>query len=213
MLSDVILRPHRMDRSTSVDDRVALHPLVQAAAEGVLPDWSVAGPQRLLHMARVAALLDSWADGLGLPIEERARWRAAGYLHDSLRDAPAASLRALAGSLGDISDPLLHGPAAAQRLRTDGVADEELLAAVAFHTTGDPAFRRLGRALYAADFLEPGRTYLGEREVELRARAPRDLDAVVLEVVRARAAYLDGRMDLHPRTKAFLGTLEAELHG
>ena len=212
MLSVVRPRPQRMDQSTSVDDRHAPHPLVQAAAGGVLPDWSVAGPQRLMHMARVATLLDAWADELGLSTEERVRWRAAGYLHDALRDASEASLRSLAGALGDVPNLLLHGPAAASCLRRDGVADEELLAAVAFHTTGDPAFRQLGRALYAADFLEPGRTYLGEREVELRARAPRDLDAVVLEVARARTAHLEGTMAIHPRTMAFMRTLESELH-
>jgi HD superfamily phosphohydrolase YqeK len=114
----------------------------------------------------------------------------------------------------------LHGPAAAERLREEGVADEELLAAVAYHTIGDPSFGQLGRALYAADFLEPGRTFRAEWRAELRERVPAELDAVVLEVARARVAHV---REVHgfsdepglvgrARTVAFLNQLEAEVH-
>jgi HD superfamily phosphohydrolase YqeK len=202
-----------MDQPTPVEDAFALHPVVAAAAEGRLPDWTVAGAARRAHMARVAALLDSWAEASGLPDRERARWRAVGHLHDALRDASPAVLRALVpDQAGEVSDELLHGPAAAERLRADGVADEELLAVVAFHTTGDAGFGKLGRALYAADYLEPGRGFMTERRAELRALAPGDLDAVTREVARARMANLEESMPSHPRTVAFLGRLEAEGH-
>src|SRR5687767_6850364 len=63
-----------------------MHPVVAAAARGELPGWAVAGAARREHIARVAGLLDSWAVGLGLQGVERARWRAAGWLHDALRE-------------------------------------------------------------------------------------------------------------------------------
>lgn len=194
---------------------MAPHPLLVAAAEGDLPDWAVAGPERRDHMARVAALLDAWARALELGEDERLRWRAAAYLHDALRDAPPATLAPLLGEeLAGLPGALLHGPAAAERLREDGVEDDELLSAVAFHTTGHPDFTRLGRALYAADFLEPGRAFQAERRAQLRARAPEGLDAVVREVARARIAHLvDRGLPLDPRTAAFWDTLVGESRG
>lgn len=185
------------------------HPLVGAAASGRLPDWAEAGPERREHIARVAELLDAWAEQAGLSEEDRGRWRAAGYLHDALRDAAPRSLEPLvSGDLADLPGSLLHGPAVATRLRREGVDDEELLGAVAFHTIGDAGMGPLGRALYAADFLEPGRTYRVEGREELCARAAADLDAVTLEVARLRIAHLLRKgLRLHPRTVAFWNAL------
>jgi 2-amino-4-hydroxy-6-hydroxymethyldihydropteridine diphosphokinase len=194
---------------------MASHPLLATAAEGDLPDWAMAGQERREHMARVADLLDAWAHALKLDEDERLRWRAAAHLHDALRDAPPATLAPLVGEeLAGLPEALLHGPAAAERLREEGVEDEELLAAVAFHTTGHPDFGRLGRALYAADFLEPGRAFLTERRAQLRARAPAGLDAIVREVARARIAHLVERgLPVDPRTEAFWNTLVAASRG
>jgi HD superfamily phosphohydrolase YqeK len=162
-------------------------------------------------MARVAELLDTWSTRLGHDEVERLRWRAAGYLHDALRDAPADQLRARLSGTEPFPDALLHGPAAAELLREEGVDDEELLAAVAYHTIGDPALGRLGRALYAADFLEPGRTFLPELRADLRKRAPDELDFVVMEVARERLRNLVQRgLLLHRRTVAFWNALVEE---
>jgi len=189
-----------------------LHPLVAAAADGRLPEWAAAGPARREHMARVASLLDAWAEAADLSDEDRLRWRAAGYLHDALRDAPPPSLRPLvAPDLAELPGALLHGPAASRRLRDEGVDDEELLDAVAFHTLGDPSLGPLGRALYAADFLEPGRRFQVEGRAELCALAPTDLARVAKEVVRLRIAHLVQKgMRLNDRTVAFWNALVDE---
>ena len=195
----------------SVDSEVA-HPVVAAAAQGRLPEWAVVAPGRREHVERVAALLDSWAGQLDLPDSERERWRAVGYLHDALRDADPSELRRyVPDELRYLADPLLHAPAAAERLRREGVDDVELLDAVAFHPLGDGGFGRLGRALYAADFLEPGRDFLAELREGLRARAPHELDEVTLEVARLRIAHIreTGRV-LDPRTRAFWTSLGGE---
>lgn len=207
--------PTRTEPSTLVGHRSAPHTLVRAAASGRLPEWAEAGPARREHMARVAELLDSWAGAAGLDEVERTRWRAAGYLHDALRDASADSLRRMMPATADpFPDELLHGPAAAERLRGEGVEDEELLAAIAFHTLGYEGFGTLGRALYAADFLDPGRGFLEGERAELRARMPRELDAVVREVARRRIGDLLGRgTRLHPRTVAFWNALAEEQGG
>lgn len=166
------------------------HPLVEDAAEGRLPDWAVAGEDRRAHMARVADLLGGWAAGLGLGTTDVVRWRAAGHLHDALRDADPDALRIrVPPALQGLPGPLLHGPAAAERLRIDGVEDGALLSAVAHHTVGSPHLGVLGRALYAADFLEPGRTFRVEWREGLRARMPGDLDDVVRAIVGSRLEH------------------------
>ncbi len=179
-------------------------PLVRAAARGELPEWARATPKRREHIARVAALMREWAEALGLPADDADRWAAAGTLHDALRDADPDELRPLVPEeFRHLPGKLLHGPAAAARL--EGQADEELAQAVRCHTLGSPSFGRLGRALYLADFLEPGRTFEREWTASLRARMPGELDAVLREVVARRVEHVEGGSGtVHPETRAFL---------
>jgi HD superfamily phosphohydrolase YqeK len=188
---------------------MTLHPVVERAAAGELPPWAVVSEERRRHIERVAALLGHWAEALDLPGEERARWLAVGYLHDALRDAPVEPLRpSVPPALRDLPGRILHGPAAAERLRVDGVADGELLRAVAYHTLGHPALGSLGQALYAADFLEPGRDLLHDWRAELRARLPRELRPVVREVLGARIVHLIERgATIRPETTGFWNAL------
>lgn len=188
------------------------HPLVSEAAEGRLPAWAVASAERREHMARVSSLLRSWSERLGLPPEEVTRWRAAGHLHDALRDERPDVLRPrVSPELRDLPGRILHGPAVAERLRVEGVLDGELLRAVAFHTLGDAGFGTLGRALYAADFLEPGRTFRPEWRAALDERLPDELDAVVREVAKSRIGWLlDRGCRVQHRTVAFWNALVGE---
>ena len=182
-----------------------LHPLVAAAARGELPAWATAGQERRKHMARVAELLKSWAEKRAEPPRERARWMAAGYLHDSLRDSDDEGLRAVVPTeFRELPAKVLHGPAAAHRLRSEGVEDEELLHAIAFHTLGSPGFRSLGLALFAADFLEPGRKLRERGRNQLRDRAPEELEGVVTEILAARIRHLLSRgRPIRAETMAF----------
>ena len=81
---------------------------------------------------------------------------------------------------------MLHGPAAAELLQKDGLTDGEMLSAIAFHSIGSPGLKSLGRALYAADFLEPGRGFSREWRAQLREQMPNRLDDVLVEIIRAR---------------------------
>ncbi|HEX7050985.1 MAG TPA: HD domain-containing protein [Longimicrobiales bacterium] len=178
---------------------------IEAAAAGRLPAWAEAGPARRAHAARVAALMDDWARRLGLDAGERLRWRAAGWLHDALRDAdPAVLRRRVPPEFRDLPDPLLHGPAAARRLAEDGVADAPLLTAIAYHTIGHPTLDALGRALYLADYLEPGRTFDPGGRAALRARLPGAMEEALVHVVAARLKHLlDSGRALRPESVAF----------
>jgi len=182
-----------------------LHPLIEAAAEGQLPDWTEARNGRRKHMARVAQLLRSWAEERGDLAREIGRWTAVGYLHDILRDADPEEIRPLVEpAFRDYPGGALHGPAAAQRLREEGVEDEELLKAITLHTLGSAEFGDLGMALFAADFLEPGRKFREKWRGDLRRRFPGDLQGVVRDVLAARFRnQLDRGRPLREESVAF----------
>lgn len=178
---------------------------IEAAAAGRLPAWARLSDRRRAHAGRVAALMDEWASGYGLEPAARARWRAAGWLHDALRDADPDTLRdRLRPPFDDLPASALHGPAVAERLRAEGVADEALLAAIAYHTLGHPNFERLGTALYLADYLEPGRAFAPAWRASLRARMPDATERVLPKVAAARIRFLlASGLPLRPETVAF----------
>ena len=182
-----------------------LHPLVKLAALGRFPDWTEAKGGRRKHMARVAKLLRGWAEKMGKPDREVTRWVAAGYLHDTFRDADPEGLRAWIGpSFRNHPGSVLHGPAAAQRLREEGVEDEGFLNAITYHTLGSSDFTEVGLALFAADFLEPGRKFSEDWRRELRGRFHKDLLGVVREILEARLRHLvDRGRPLREETAAF----------
>ncbi len=186
-----------------------LHPVVAAAADGELPAWAVAGRERRAHMARVASLLERWGRELELGKVHILRWRAAGHLHDALRDAPPGRLAGiLPGRFRHLPPGARHGPAAAHLLRREGVRDRELLHAVRWHTLGSRKFALLGKALCAADALEPGRSGRRKWRKELRARFPAEADEVLTEIVFHRIDYLlRARQSVHPRTLGFWNSL------
>lgn len=160
-------------------------------------------------MARVAGLLEEWARARGEADVDWARWIAAGYLHDALRDEDHEKLRReVAPPFKHLPGKILHGPGVARRLRREGVEDEELLNAIAYHTLGSAGFGTLGLALYAADFLEPGREMREDWRADLRRRAPAELENVVREILAARIGYLleKGR-PLNPETLGFWNRL------
>lgn len=153
-----------------------------------LPGWAMVSEKRKAHIARVVALLDSWSSALELPEDEASRWTAAGWLHDALRDAPEEMLRALSGD-GQRPPNLLHGPAAAVRAEQDGERRQDVLDAVRHHTVGFVGWNRTGRALYMADFLEPGRWFLGPERDYLASKVPLDFDGTFRQVVRLRLEW------------------------
>jgi HD superfamily phosphohydrolase YqeK len=170
-----------------------------AAVALEMPSWALVSDKRLAHIQRVTAMLDEWAVKLRLPVEEAQAWHDAGRYHDALRDAPEEMLRELAGDPPNYALEMLHGPAAAERLRRDGERRAELLDAIRFHTIGSAEWGRVGRALYMADYLDPGRKFSRAARAYLAAQAPHDFDATFRQVVRARLEWsLREGMRLYP---------------
>jgi len=154
----------------------------------VLPSWAEASAERMAHIRRVTSLLGEWAAAMNLPADEASRWIAAGALHDALRDAPEQMLRTLTAE-GERAGELLHGPAAAVRAEQDGERRQDVLEAVRHHTVGCASWERTGRALYMADFLEPGRGFLLSERAFVASQVPRDFDGAFKQVVRMRLEW------------------------
>ncbi len=150
-----------------------------------LPTWAVVSPERMEHIIRVAGLVAHWAEEMGVPDNERNRWLRAVWLHDALRDAPAPELEQWAPSAPGPAE-FRHGPASAARAKADGETDRGVLDAVRYHSMGLAEWDLVGRVLYCADYLEPGRPYHRPELAELAQRFPRDSQAVLRDVARYR---------------------------
>lgn len=170
--------------------------------ELILPDWAIVGEKRRNHIARVTALLDEWAERMGLDAAEAQAWHDAGRWHDALRDASPDVLRSIVDA-PDLPDGILHGPAAAVMLERQGEVRSSVLEAVRWHTVGHPDWERTGRALFMADFLEPGRNFMKEDRAFLAAQLPHNFDGVFRQAVRMRLEWT-----LREGNRVFEGTVE-----
>ena len=176
---------------------------MNAAVESVpmpeLPDWAQVGEKRRAHIARVTALLDRWAREMSLPLDEKRAWHDAGRLHDALRDASESELRAQLQGTPFAESPygVLHGPAAAARLERDGEQRTGVLLAVRWHTVGNAAWDRTGRALFMADFPRAGAQFRTRRTASFLVHRllPRDFDGVFRRqgLVQAACVSWNGR--------------------
>jgi len=168
-----------------------------APAAEELPAWAQTGKRRRAHVERVAELLEEWAEEMAVSRRERDRWLRAAWLHDALRDAR-------------LSKGTTHGAAAADRAASDGEADRGVLDAVRYHSVGYAGWDDVGKMLFLADFLEPGRRSRRKQRDKLAKRVPEDRDAVLREVVaqQMRSQLRRGR-PIHRLTLEFWNSLVA----
>lgn len=181
---------------------------MEAPRQG-LPGWARVSALRVSHIERVALLAATWADRMRVSDTETARWLRAVWLHDALRDGDATELERWAS---DASGPpsLRHGPASAARAEADGETDRGILDAVRYHSVGFAGWDMVGRVLYCADFLEPGRTFARDWRAGLAARFPHDPQGVLAAVAEERVGHLvRSRWPLIEPTVGFWNTLVA----
>jgi HD superfamily phosphohydrolase YqeK len=181
--------------------------LTPAGLRPTLPQWAVVTAKRLQHIERVAELAAGWAEQLGVPDSERHRWLRAVWLHDALRDAPLEELDRWAEDSPDLPE-LRHGPASAARARAEGEDDRGVLDAVRYHSLGLAEWDMVGRILYCADYLEPGRPFDRKHRAALAERLPSDPGAVLREVARARLLHIvQSGWPVHDLTRRFWNSL------
>jgi HD superfamily phosphohydrolase YqeK len=160
-----------------------------------LPTWARVGKQRRAHIRRVAELVAGWADEMEVSERERERWLRAVWLHDALRDAR-------------LPPDTTHGAAAADRAAREGERDRGVLDAVRYHSVGYAAWDDVGKMLYLADYLEPGRKRRRKERAKLAERVPHERDRVLQEVVALQVrARLRARRAIHALTIEFWNSL------
>lgn len=153
-----------------------------------LPAWSRVSPKRAAHIQRVTNLLGAWAATMRLEAHRARAFMDAGLLHDALRDAPEQELRDITNDRTSPSG-LLHGPAAAITLERNGETRRDVLDAIRYHTVGHVGWEGVGKALFMADFLEPGRKFSRQDRYFLSLQVPTDFDGVFRQVVRMRLEW------------------------
>lgn len=107
----------------------------------------------------------------------------AGLGHDICREYPLENLKHITGK--DHDHPImLHGEAGAIILERDFFIDNNsVLNAVRHHTSGSPGLDKIGKIIYAADFMEEGRTHISSDERERLFSL--ELDDMVLSIARS----------------------------
>jgi len=141
----------------------------------------------------------------------------AALCHDAFRDFSATQWLSLAETWQmPVLDEekkapvLLHGPLAAQyfELHWD-FKDQEVLSAIRFHTSGHPDLEPIGKIVFLADGIEPGRTF-PERE-SLERIAFQSLDNACLKMLEANIRFLQSQdMVCHPASYQWLKQLEKQ---
>lgn len=164
-------------------------PSIRAELRPTLPAWAVMSPGRVEHTVRVATLMFQWALAMGVPDSERHRWLRAVWLHDALRDASPEELESTAPG-AQVPIALRHGPASAARAKGEGENDRGVLDAIRYHSLGLAEWDMVGRVLYCADYLEPGRPFEQEQRAELARRFPERPNQVLRAVAQHRILHL-----------------------
>ncbi len=103
-------------------------------------------------------------------------------LHDIAKNRPLPHMEG-------VPDPVVHQYVGEKIAAEEyGVTDENVLAAIRTHTTGDAEMTSLQKLVYLADTLEPHRNYPGVEE--LREVVDKDFQKGFVEVVRHTYAHL-----------------------
>lgn len=143
--------------------------------------------KRIYHCECVSESAAALAAKYGADTEKA---RLAGLLHDvtkNVSDGEHLELMRRAGyelnRVDETNRKVWHQKSGAAYLRVNGICeDEEILSAVAWHTTGRAGMSLLEKIVYVADFISADRNYNDVNEV--RRRAEESLDKAILYTTR-----------------------------
>lgn len=124
--------------------------------------------------------------------------RIAGILHDCAKGIPTKEKLEKARNHGipinrsEKENPdLLHAKLGAYYAKTKyDVRDEEILDAIAYHTTGRPDMSLLDKIIFIADYIEPNRKMIRDMEI-IRKEAFCDIDKCLIHILRNTIEYLE----------------------
>lgn len=148
------------------------------------------------HSCRVAAYAELLARQYGCTSRQQRLCFLAGIAHDVCKEQPADLLLRIVQRDGQPvsseekkNSELLHGRAAAVLLYNRfGIRKKSLLRAIRCHTSGSVKFEAVGKIVYIADKIEPGRKnceYLREKAAVL------PLDTLFCEVLKEVILFVE----------------------
>lgn len=147
-------------------------------------------PSRIEHTYRVAKAAIILAKLYGANVNKTI---TAALLHDIAKYLSPEDL-ARYGAEEDDETLALPAPVRHQRSgaaiagKAFGVTDEDVLAAIATHTTGDEGMSVYQKIVFTADYIEEGRSFDGLDEI--REIAARDLDECVIKILENTIKHL-----------------------
>lgn len=150
---------------------------------------------RYIHTQGVMYTAAALAMCYGIDLE---RTQVAGLLHDCAKCIPNAKKLKLCQEhnipVSDIekkSPYLLHSRLGAYIAKEKyGVEDQEILDAIACHTTGKPGMTMLEKIIFISDYIEPNRTKAPNLD-RIRELAFTDIDFAVYITLRDTLLYLE----------------------
>ncbi|MEM5948909.1 bis(5'-nucleosyl)-tetraphosphatase (symmetrical) YqeK [Spirochaetia bacterium 38H-sp] len=162
--------------------------------------------KRYLHSLRVARVSAFLCRREGLPAISG---HLAGLSHDMARELSDELILDYAGRIGYKRDDtydsvvLLHGMAGRYILaKMFGVVDEDVLSAVEHHTLGHPKLTLLGKIVFCADYIEPGRDYISFEKYNSFISMPlNDMVVSVVDDCRKRG------YKIHPITQMMIDNI------
>ena len=170
-------------------------------------------PKRFQHTMNVKKLAVRMAQHYGVDTEKAA---LAAILHDSAKELPRTELLQIMQDNAIIKkgtqnrpEPVWHGICAAILAKTQwNVQDEEILSAIACHTTGKENMSKLDKILFLADMTSAERDYPGVEE--LRSLEMRNLDKAMIQALKMTMSLVEHKNAIaDPESAKALAWLQA----
>lgn len=119
----------------------------------------------------------------------------AAIFHDYAKFRPKDEMRQIIINQGmdprllEFNSELWHAPVGAYLVEMEaGINDVDILAAIRYHTTGRAGMNVLEKVVYLADYIEPGRKFLGVEEVREMAKV--NLTTAIIQAMKNTIVYL-----------------------
>lgn len=170
-------------------------------------------PKRFQHTMNVKNLAVRMAQHYGVNTEKAA---LAAILHDSAKELPRTELLQIMQDNAIIKkgtqnrpEPVWHGICAAILAKTQwNVQDEEILSAIACHTTGKENMSKLDKILFLADMTSAERDYPGVEE--LRSLEMQNLDKAMIQALKMTISFVEQKNAIaDPESAKALAWLQA----
>ncbi len=171
-------------------------------------------PRTFRHSLRTAQTAETIARKYGIDAREAF---LSGLLHDCAKDSSGHCKTLIKGvrlSAEDRKIPAIWHNAAGKVLARQryGIRSRAVLSAIAKHSTGSDKMSALDKAVYIADYIEPGRKFRSSRKILSMFRKGAGLDELALSVAMEKTGYLKMReMKIHGNTMAMIKSLKRRL--